>query len=112
MMDCAGGFEPPSTELKASVLADSVSVGPCATVNVTGIEAGEPWAPAAVIVIAALCVPTASEPVATVIVRSAGADPEPGATVSHGWFEAAVKMRVPPPAFDTAICCAGGFGPL
>src|ERR1700722_4500099 len=73
--------------------------------------AGEPVMSCAVIVMWPVIAPTGRGLTDAMICKACGAVPLVGVTVSHGESLAAVKVSVPPPAFETVSEAAAGFAP-
>src|SRR5256885_1566042 len=71
------------------------------TVRVTGISAGDPCAPLAVMVIWPLYVPVMSPPTATAACSVCGAVPDVGETESQAALSLAVKDIIPVPVLVT-----------
>ena len=80
-----------------------------ATVNVTGTDAGEFCAPAAVTVMCPVYVPTVSVPTTTEICKDCGAVPLAGVAESQVESLLAVKVRLPFPEFVTLSELGLGF---
>ena len=89
--------------------AAGVDIG--ATVKVTVILAGEPWAPADVTVMWPVYVPAVSVPTVAETCKVCGAVPLVGVTASHDESLAAVKLSVPVPVFVTFAVWDVGFVP-
>jgi hypothetical protein len=117
---CGWPFHPCATVVAALVLAlalprtknpPAAGVDNGATVKVTVILAGEPWAPADVTVTWPVYVPAVSVPTVAETCKVWGAVPLAGVTVSQDESLATVKLSVPVPVFVTFAVCDVGFAP-
>src|SRR5262249_5029225 len=99
---------PDGTELRTLSRFASPRIGP--TTNVTGIVAGDPWAPGAVTVTFPVYMPTGRFPVRAEISKKLGVEPEPGETLNQEESLAVLKFSVLPPAAEFVTPTEAGVG--